>query len=62
MSQLEIKERPPLGLIPELYWKLQRKAAIKAAMARYVAHDKDIPYEWVRELHKLEQEGKGFVD
>ena len=61
MSQFP-KKKPPLGLMPELYWKMQRKSAIRAAMARYVAHEKDIPHEWLRELHKLETEGKGYVD
>ena len=53
---------PPLGLMPEHVWKQQRYSAIKAAIRRYQEATMDVPPEWIVELWRFDQEGKGYVD
>jgi hypothetical protein len=45
--------KPPLGLMPKYIWDLQRKQDIKAAIDRYIAADKPIPWKWVQEYIRL---------
>ena len=44
---------PPIGLIPEKFWKEERVTEILAAMARYTDANMVIPKEWIIELTGL---------
>jgi len=48
-----MKEKPPLGLLPQSIHDRDRAMAILAAMERYVLADKAIPQEWIDELRNL---------
>jgi hypothetical protein len=54
--------KPPLGLMPENIWKRQRYHEVQAAIGRYQDVGKTIPGEWIVELWRFKQEGKGYVD
>lgn len=45
-----IKEKPPLGLMPEKIWNTKRRIDIIEAMNRYAEAEKKIPDEWIAEL------------
>jgi len=42
-------EKPPLGIMPRYRWLELRQEELEAAIDRYVAAKKDIPYEWFAE-------------
>lgn len=49
----ELKEMPPLGLIPKWLHREMRVKDIKGAISRYLHHDKPIPKEWIEEYNEL---------
>lgn len=47
------EEKPPLGLMPRRILYLQRQKEIILAMNRYNEAGKNIPEEWIDELHDI---------
>ena len=45
--------KPPLGLIPKLFWDSERIADITNAISRYLQAEKEIPIEWIEEYNNL---------
>lgn len=43
--------KPPLGIMPCYIWVQRRQDEILDAINRYREVDKEIPYEWYRELN-----------
>lgn len=50
-----VSKRPPLGIIPLAKHNENRLADINAAIERYLAENKDIPAEWLKEKQNLEK-------
>jgi len=47
------REKPPIGIMPEYIWKLQRKRALADAMWRYLSAGIAFPIAWLEEYNKL---------
>jgi hypothetical protein len=50
------KQKPPLGVMPERYWKEYRLRDLKRAISEYTTALLDIPEEWVSEYNRLRNE------
>ena len=46
-------ERPPLGLLPEIFWLEGRLKDVEAVITRYAEALKEIPSEWIEERYQL---------
>lgn len=55
-SQMEQKEKPPLGIMPSFIWKEKRIEEIQEAMDRFMEIGKPIPQKWKDELKTLKEE------
>lgn len=47
---------PPIGVVPEKLWKLQRKNDLIDALLRSLRDGKEYPVEWLHEIEKLNKE------
>ncbi len=45
--------KPPLGLMPKLFWDNERIADITNAVNRYMQEQQEIPIEWIEEYNNL---------
>ena len=50
------RERPPIGIMPEYIWKLQRKHNLAEAMWRYLSAGIAFPIIWLEEYNRLVSE------
>ena len=55
-TNIDVKKKPPLGLMPNDIWKLKRLQEIKSAMGRYTGEDMEIPKEWIDEYIYLSRD------
>lgn len=55
---MDVKQKPPLGLMPNDIWKLKRLQDIKSAMGRYAGANMEIPKEWIDEYIYLSRDLK----
>ena len=46
-------EKPPLGLLPEIFWLEGRLKDVEAAIERYTKALKEIPSSWIEERYQL---------
>jgi len=53
---MDVKQKPPLGLMPNDIWKLKRLQDIKSAMGRYAGADMEIPKQWISEYIHLSRD------
>lgn len=56
MPPIELREKPPLGLRPRIFWLHERRDEILQAIDRYMDAGKEIPVEWVQEYNDLTKE------
>lgn len=51
-------EKPPIGIMPEKFWKKRRAEELSCAIQRYVmsGHYNNAVFEWCIELAKLVKE------
>lgn len=45
------RTKPPIGIMPEWYWREQRVLELIRAISRYDIAKQSIPEEWFAELH-----------
>ena len=50
------REKPPIGIMPEYIWKLQRKRALAETMWRFLNAGVAFPVEWLEEYNKLAEQ------
>lgn len=50
---MNVKKKPPLGLMPRRFWLEKRLDDVLEATRRYYAENKSIPSEWVEEINEL---------
>lgn len=50
---IDMVEKPPLGLTPKFIWKEARERDIFESMIRYTSEGKPIPDHWIHELSEL---------
>ena len=50
--------KPPLGLMPKLFWDNERIADITNAVNRYMQEQQEIPIEWIEEYNNLVKKNK----
>lgn len=53
IKNVEIIEKPPLGLVPKWVRQEQRCSEIREAIDRYTDASKPIPIEWIEEYNEL---------
>jgi len=49
----------PLGVIPRRMHEADRYIKLKEAIQQYVAHNKEVPIEWIEEYNELSDKYKG---
>ncbi|MEG0371235.1 MAG: hypothetical protein RR645_02970 [Clostridium sp.] len=49
----DVKEKPPLGIMPKEFWDLHRRDDLKDAINRHLNVGKEVPIEWVDEYNSL---------
>ncbi|WMI81823.1 hypothetical protein [Anaerotignum sp. MB30-C6] len=53
------RNKPPLGIAPERFWKEDRLKEIERAISERIGTTFDIPLEWLVERNSLLRELKG---
>jgi hypothetical protein len=51
-------KKPPLGLIPKMFWDMKRLDELRSAIYRYAKENCFVPIEWVEEYNEIAEKYK----
>lgn len=53
MYEIEVKSKPPLGVMPKYIWDAERLADLTRAIKEYAEAQLRLPNEWIDEYNTL---------